>query len=399
MPFRDLSVYLGVVLLIRIGQTLLLAGTVRSKNAAGASVRCVLDLAVVLLSLWAIGGIFLPNYELRSDGLASTSWVTISHLLGNDRGYSMSLLPMLMIATIASLGATAERVRILPLLAFSALVGGILLPLLSRIGMAIQVGRVQTQFGLLIALVGGGAAALALAWVAGARKGKFNRDLSVNFVPGHAVVYQVVGLLMLAAGFGAATQNGMHTLLGMCSGALAGAAFGRFRFGKIDAGLLVAASIGGLCAGGLAAVVDGMHRNWLGSGGGPSVLAGVIAGCAVPWAIMVVETRLRLDDVAGFGVAYTVGGTIGAIVAALTRHTSTVGSYFSAAAVDLAVWILAAVVFGGVAVAIGKFFAGRNQFRVTETVEYDGVDLSDLDVNAYPDFQQIMIKSHHLRQL
>ncbi|MDB5326862.1 MAG: ammonium transporter [Phycisphaerales bacterium] len=399
MPFRDLSVYLGVVLLIRIGQTLLLAGTVRSKNAAGAAVRCVLDLAVVLLSLWAIGGIFVPKYEFGADGVGRTSWLAFSHVLGNDLGSSLSILPVLMIATIAPLGATAERVRLLPLLAFSALTGAVLLPALARIGLAFQGESVHTQFGLMIALMGGGAAALGLAWVAGARKGKFNRDLSVNFVPGHAVVYQFVGLLLLAAGFGAATWNGLHALLGLCSGALAGAAFGRFRFGKIDAGLLVAAAIGGLCAGGMAAVLEGGPANWLGNGGGASVLAGALAGCAVPWAVMVVETRLRLDDVAGFGVAYTVGGTIGTVLAALTRHTATVGSYFGAAAVDLAIWALAVVVFGGAAVVIGKFFAGRNQFRVTETVEYDGVDLSDLDVNAYPDFQQIMIKSHHLRQL
>jgi ammonium transporter, Amt family len=31
--------------------------------------------------------------------------------------------------------------------------------------------------------------------------------------------------------------------------------------------------------------------------------------------------------------------------------------------------------------------------------ELDGADLAEHDVNAYPDFQQNMIKSHHLRQM
>jgi len=37
--------------------------------------------------------------------------------------------------------------------------------------------------------------------------------------------------------------------------------------------------------------------------------------------------------------------------------------------------------------------------RISDAAEYDGLDLADHDLNAYPDFHQSMIKSYHLREL
>jgi ammonium transporter, Amt family len=36
--------------------------------------------------------------------------------------------------------------------------------------------------------------------------------------------------------------------------------------------------------------------------------------------------------------------------------------------------------------------------RSKEADEYDGLDLAEHDIGAYPDFQQTMIKSYHLRE-
>lgn len=395
MSIRELGLFLGIALLIRIGQTLLLAGLVRSKNAAGIAVRCVLDLAVVTLALWAVGGLFVT--QPRLDG--SHPLLSFRHLLGNDGGLSFYLLPAVMICTAAAIGATAERVRLLPNLLWALAVAAVLVPLVRRLGIAMGGLNVRTDVALLAGVVGGGLGALILAHIAGPRKGKFNRDLSVNFVPGHAVVFQFVGLLILAAGFATATRNGVHVLLGLAAGLLAGAGFGKFRFGKIDAGLLVAAGVGGLCAGGLAAFnVDGTN-SLLGAGGAPAVIAGLLAGIAVPWAIMWTETRWRIDDVAGLGVAYLASGTISQAVASLLRRADSFGGYLLGLLMDAVIVAVIVLIFGGVSLLIGKLLAARYKMRVSEGVEYDGVDLSDLDVNAYPDFQQTMIKSHHLRQL
>jgi len=62
---------------------------------------------------------------------------------------------------------------------------------------------------------------------------------------------------------------------------------------------------------------------------------------------------------------------------------------------------------GAVAIALlaaalaGALFAALRAtvgLRVKEADEYDGLDLAEHDIGAYPDFQQTMIKSYHLRE-
>jgi ammonia channel protein AmtB len=36
--------------------------------------------------------------------------------------------------------------------------------------------------------------------------------------------------------------------------------------------------------------------------------------------------------------------------------------------------------------------------RAREADEFDGLDLAEHDIGSYPDFQQTMIKSYHLRE-
>jgi Amt family ammonium transporter len=38
------------------------------------------------------------------------------------------------------------------------------------------------------------------------------------------------------------------------------------------------------------------------------------------------------------------------------------------------------------------------RLRATEVDEFDGLDLAEHDIGAYPDFQQTTIKSYHLRE-
>src|SRR5437879_8376888 len=38
------------------------------------------------------------------------------------------------------------------------------------------------------------------------------------------------------------------------------------------------------------------------------------------------------------------------------------------------------------------------RLRCSESDEFDGLDLAEHDIGSYPDFQQTMIKSYHLRE-
>jgi Amt family ammonium transporter len=129
-----------------------------------------------------------------------------------------------------------------------------------------------------------------------------------------------------------------------------------------------------------------------------AVLVGLLAGVIAPWVLMLLELRLRLDDVAGASATHLIGGTVGWLAAPLLAATaadrqtdSFVGHLLM---LLLAVVVSAAVT--GVTLLIFRAFSG---LRVSESAEFDGTDLAELDVNAYPDFQQTMIKSYHLREL
>jgi ammonia channel protein AmtB len=39
------------------------------------------------------------------------------------------------------------------------------------------------------------------------------------------------------------------------------------------------------------------------------------------------------------------------------------------------------------------------KLRASDADEFDGLDLAEHDLAAYPDFQQTMIKSYHLREV
>jgi len=376
MPVSDTVLLLSLLLLLRVGHALLISGSVRSKNAAGAIVRLLLDLSVACLALWAIGAAFVP--VPAGD---ETRYITWSHFLGigESSRVAFRVLPYILIATAAVQGATAERTRVLPVLIVTGLIA-IVLPILEQISFRTR----MPDSGIGLACLLGGSAALVAANRVGARKGKFNRDQSVNFVPGHNIALQLVGLLVLMVAFvGISPSAG--TLLCASAAALAGAAFGSIKFGKIDTGLTIAATLGGLCAGGV-----GLNPTWI------AVLVGITVGTIVPFAVMTLEVRFRIDDVTAAIPTHLVGGLVGLAVASLVAFVREPSWWIFA----WAALCIATIVIGG-AIAFCVFFVlnSSKRVRVTEDAEFDGTDLAELDVNAYPDFQQTMIKSYHLREM
>ncbi len=376
MPVSDTVLLLSLLLLLRVGHALLISGSVRSKNAAGAIVRLLLDLSVACLALWAIGAAFVP--VPAGD---ETRYITWSHFLGfgESSRVAFRVLPYILIATAAVQGATAERTRVLPVLIVTGLIA-IVLPILEQISFRTR----MPDSGIGLACLLGGSAALVAANRVGARKGKFNRDQSVNFVPGHNISLQLVGLLVLMVAFvGISPSAG--TLLCASAAALAGATFGSIKFGKIDTGLTIAATLGGLCAGGV-----GLNPTWI------AVLVGITVGTIVPFAVMTLEVRFRIDDVTAAIPTHVVGGLVGLAVASLVAFVREPSWWiFAWAALSIATMVI------GGAIAFCVFFVlnSSKRVRVTEDAEFDGTDLAELDVNAYPDFQQTMIKSYHLREM
>lgn len=355
---------------------LLVAGSVRSKNAAGVCVRLLMDLAVVCLVLWAVGGIFVSG--------SSSDWIEWSNLLGMGETSNQVwfVFPLILLATAAVHGATVERVRTLPVLVTSGLLAVIIpmmLQFLSRGGWNVN------DTGLVLTV--GGASALVGAIMVGARKGKFNRDLSANFVPGHHLVFQLIGIMVLIGAFSVVSHRPTGVLICTSCAMLTAGAFGKVKFEKIDPGLLVAGTLGGMCAG-----ASGAGPDWL------VLLVGIGIGVLVPWSVMLLEVRFRLDDPISAIPTHLVGGAVGLWVGGVVDWVQSgwsTGRGIEAVVLPVIGVLVGALVSGGVFYV----FKRMNGLRLTESAEFDGIDLFELDVNAYPDFQQTMIKSYHLREL
>ena len=84
------------------------------------------------------------------------------------------------------------------------------------------------------------------------------------------------------------------------------------------------------------------------------------------------------------------------------RRRALLPGSFAARATHLGIQLAGAAAIAAVAFAIagGTFYALKATvgLRSAEADEYDGLDLAEHDIGAYPDFQQTMIKSYHLRE-
>ena len=60
--------------------------------------------------------------------------------------------------------------------------------------------------------------------------------------------------------------------------------------------------------------------------------------------------------------------------------------------------VVIAAVAAAVSVAVLYALKATVGLRAREADEFDGLDLAEHDIGAYPDFQQTMIKSYHLRE-
>ena len=405
MDDRLLLVLLGAAALTaRLGLGLYLSGMCRSKNAAAGAMLALCDLCVAVLAFWAVG-----DAVLSGDRGAVLGWG------GSFGAASFFYATAVLVATGAAAGSTLERAKLFPPLFVTAVLAGVVVPLAGAWawrGWLYRLGFVDVG-GATVLHVCGGVCAAAGAVFVGPRSGKYNRDGSSNFIPGHQVPLAAAGVTALAAGYvavvvGLAVSHGTlshgagvgaglgadlgasaaNAFLAAAAGGLAGALYGRFRFGKAE----VYFTLSGLLAA-VVAVSAGAGR--LPSAG--AVAVGAAAGIVVPMAVVYLDLRRRIDDV-GSGIAvHAVGGAWGTLAAGLLPPG---GAADRLRHVGVQAVGLAAVAGLALAASAGVYFLLSKTvgLRLSEADEYDGADLAEHDLNAYPDFQQTMIKSYHLRE-
>jgi Amt family ammonium transporter len=232
----------------------------------------------------------------------------------------------------------------------------------------------------------GASAALAGVLLLGARKGKYGPNGEINAITGANLPLATLGTLILWFGwFGfnggsvlklgdIANANSVAMVFLNTNAAAAGGLIGalivaRILFGKADLTMILNGALAGLVA--ITASPDTPSAFG-------SVAIGVVAGVIVVFSILGLD-KLRIDDPVGAISVHGAAGLFGLLVVPFTAEgTSFLGQLTGAAVifgwvfgVSLLVWFVIKLVMG---------------IRVSEEEEFEGVDLVECGMEAYPEF-------------
>ncbi len=276
---------------------------------------------------------------------------------------------------------------------------------LSQLGKNFGLGHGVLDFaGSSVVHMVGGVSALAGAIVLGPRIGKFRADGTPRAIPGHHIPMAIIGCLILFFGWFAFTSGrtlaggdlrigviAVNTLLASAAASFSAMAYMWIFYGKPDLSL----SANGLLAGLVAISAPCAFVNTFGA-----VIIGLVAGVLCCMSIFFVERTLKVDDPVG---AISVHGTCGAwgLIAlglfadgtygdGLNNVPGTVKGLFYGGTSQLTAELIGVCVnFAFVFVVMFVFFRLLDKIipiRVSSEVEFDGLDLNEVNVNAYPDF-------------
>jgi Amt family ammonium transporter len=400
----DWLIVLGAgALLARVGQGLYATGLSRSKNAAGAVARNLFDLCSGALAFWAVGAAILLQQRNAFFGVRSSlllGW----HVPGPSADLVAFYTIAVLIACAVPAGALAERSRFFPASLGAIVLAAVVIPVTGMWawgtgGWLHRLGFVDVAGASVLHLTAGVTAAVGAALV-GPRNGKYHRDGSASMIPGHNVPLAGAGAMFVFAGWlpfvaGFAIRSSapaglalLDALLAAAAGGMAAMLFGRFRYGKPDVTLALLGLLGGLVA-----ISAGAGR----VGPPAAVFIGAVAGVIVPMGSIFLDLIARIDDPTGAISVHGLGGAWGTLAVGLLLPGS-----LGARAAQLGIQLAGAAASAAVAFAIagGTLYVLRATvgLRAREADEYDGLDLAEHDIGAYPDFQQTMIKSYHLRE-
>jgi len=391
------------VMWMAAGFTMLESGLVRAKNTAEILTKNV-GLYSIACILYMLCGytIMYPsdasNLFLQfGDGLLGRGDNSAEDVIasGGDTyysGLSDFFFQVVFVATAMSIvsGAVAERMKLWSFFAFAVILTGFIYPIQGFWNWG--GGFLSENFGYFdfagsgTVHLCGAAAALAGVLVLGARKGKYGPAGQVNAIPGANLPLATLGTLILWLGwFGfnggselkvsdvgeanAVALVFVNTNMAAAGGLVGALLLSRLWFGKAD----LTMALNGALAGLVAITADPLSPAPIGA-----TLIGLLGGLLVVGSIVTLD-KLKIDDPVG---AISVHGTAGiwGVMAVLLSNgdASLIGQIVGIASifawtfgVSLIVWIILKAVVG---------------IRVSEEEEYEGVDISECGLEAYPEF-------------
>ncbi len=389
----------ALVMWMAAGFAMLEAGLVRAKNTTEILTKNV-ALYAVACTMYMVCG-----YSIMYGGGDFTMF--LSGIIGDGVAgaeeaatYAPSadfFFQVVFVATAMSIvsGAVAERMKLWAFLAFAVVMTGFIYPMEGAwtwggeavFGMYTLGDLGFSDFaGSGIVHMAGASAALAGVLLLGARKGKYSASGTINAIPGANLPLATLGTFVLWLGwFGfnggsvlatASVESAnsvavvfMNTNAAAAGGLIAALLVARILFGKADLTMALNGALAGLVA---ITAEPSTPTPAL------ATLFGAMGGALVVFSIIMLD-KLKIDDPVGAISVHGVVGLLGLLLVPLTNDGASFSGQLIGAA-TIFVWVFAAsfVVWMALKATMG--------IRVSEEEEYEGVDISECGMEAYPEF-------------
>lgn len=391
----------ALVMWMAAGFAMLEAGLVRAKNTTEILAKNVALFAIACIMYLLIGYYIMYSSPeggiLPSFGFLIGDENTVESVLagGEDAPYyaarSDFFFQIVFAATCMSIvsGAVAERMKLWSFIAFAVVMTAVIYPIQGFWkwgGGFLDAAGFLDFAGSSVVHMAGAAAALAGVILLGARKGKYGANGQVNAIPGANLPLATLGMFILWMGwFGfnggsqlkmstiedanAVAQVFVNTNMAAAGGLIAALIVARILFGKAD----LTMAINGALAGLVSITAEPLTPTAL-----QATLIGGVGGVLVVFAILGFD-KIKIDDPVGAISVHGAAGIWGTLAVCLTNPESSLGAQLLGIVCIFAwVFIASLIVWSIIKAVVG--------LRVSEEEEYDGVDLIECGMEAYPEF-------------
>jgi len=394
-----------LVFFMASGFAMLEAGLVRSKNVTMQLTKNMGLFSLACLAYYVVGyNLMYPLGTWGVDKVLSGVWgVAVMEGVGvaadgvDDYSYASTasdyFFQLMFCAATASIvsGALAERIKLWPFLIFTVVLTGLIYPIQASWkwggGFLDEAGFLDFAGSTVVHSVGGWAA-LTGAIILGPRIGKYSKDGKVNPIQGSNLALATLGTFILWLGwfgFNGGSQLAMgsigdiadvsrifvNTNMAAAAGAIVAMILTQVSYGKVDLTMVLNGALAGLVS--ITAEPLTPTLGW-------SLIIGGIGGAIVVYGVPLLD-KLKIDDVVGAIPVHLFAGIWGTLAVVLTNSDASLGTQiYSILVVGVFVVVTSAVVW-----LVLKAITG---IRVSEEDEINGLDMSELGMDAYPDFSK-----------
>ena len=387
------------------GFAMLEAGMVRSKNVTMQLTKNVALFSLAAVFYYLLGyNLMYPLGTWSMEGILSGVWgVAILEAVGigrdaaDDYGYASTgsdfFFQLMFCAATASIvsGALAERIKLWPFLIFTILLTAVIYPIQAswKWGGGVLDGMGFQDFaGSTVVHSVGGWAALTGAIILGPRIGKYAADGKVTPIPGSNLALATLGVFILWLGwfgFNGGSQLAMgsigdvadvsrifsNTNAAAAGGAIAALILTQLMYKKPDLTMILNGALAGLVS---------ITAEPLAPTLGQAIIFGAVGGILVVVSVPILD-KFKIDDVVGAIPVHLIAGIWGTLIVPLTNSDASFGTQlYSIIIVGLFVVITSAIVWYVLKALFG--------IRVDEEAEMNGLDVSEMGMEAYPEFSK-----------